>query len=312
MAGSMNSYLSQLLQIHWLRPETALLRAFDCLLMEKHGALSGKAIDLGCGDGTMSYLMAGGRIRNYDVFKDVGRLQDYNAGADIHNQTPAAALDFDSANLRYQFEWGVDHKDGLIEKARRFTGFYRNAAVHDLNRSLPFENEQFDSAFSNILYWLDDLDATLLDWHRVLNKDGVLYLMVPSASFKQKAWLYYMAPHQGDRRYLNFFDRGYGALIHHCYSTAQWEQSFRKAGFRVADHHLYLSDPVTDVWNIGTRPIAPLLINMSNRLSTQDRDAAKAEWVDYFSGFFTPIIEGEFGRKLSEPEAAFHFFVLKK
>jgi len=312
MAGNLNSYLSQLLQIHWLRPETALWRTFDCLLMERFGKIDGKSIDLGSGDGTMSYLMAGGLIKNYDVFQDVGKLQDYNAGADIHNQAPLFDFEIDNKKLRYGFEWGVDHKEGLISKAKRFSGFYKNTAVLDLNNDLPFEGEYFDSAFSNILYWLIDIDKVLSQWHRVLKKNGKLFLMVPTATFKEKAWLYYSAPHSENKKYLNYFDRGYGPLIHHCYDASQWRNYFKKNNFSVLDHHLYLTDPVMDVWNIGTRPIAPLLIRMANALPSDTRDEMKAEWIDYFGKFLSPIIEGEFERKVGEAEAAFHFFILEK
>jgi len=308
----MNSYLSQLLQIHWLRPETALWRTFDCLLMEKYGNISGNSIDLGCGDGTMSYIMAGGAIEKYDVFMDVGQLQNYNAGTDIHNRNPGFSLKIDNANLRYQFKLGVDHKAGLINKARRFSGFYSNVAISDLNKKLDFEDGYFDSAFSNILYWLENIDSVLAEWHRVLKDKAKLYLFVPTASFRKKAWLYYSAPHAGDKKYLNYFDRGYSSLIHHCYNTTQWSAFFQRNGFAVADHHLYLTNPVMDIWNIGTRPISPLIINMSNMLSDGNRELAKSEWIDYFSRFFTPIIEGEFEHNVTENEAAFHFFVLDK
>lgn len=177
MVGSLNSYLDQLLNIHWLRPETALWRSFDCLLMEKYGKIDGQSADLGCGDGTMSFIMA---------------------------------------------------------------------------------------------------------------------------------------PHNGSRRYLNYLDRGYAGLIHHCLDFQAWSALFQAGGFTVADHHRYLSDAVTDIWNIGTRPIAPLLIQMAGRLSETDRADLKSEWVDYFTKFFTPILEGEFDRALAEEEAGFHFFVLEK
>lgn len=308
----MKSYLTQLLQIYWLRPETALWRTFDCLLMEKYGNISGKSIDLGCGDGTMSYIMAGGAIKKYDVFMEVGQLHTYNDGADIHNQNPESPLKTDNANLRYKFALGVDHKEGLINKARRFSDFYGNVAIFDLNKKLDFEDGYFDSAFSNILYWLENIDSVLSEWHRVLKDRAKLYLFVPTEDFREKAWLYYLTPHSDDKKYLNYFDRGYSSLIHHCYNTSQWSAFFQKNEFVVAGHHLYLTNPVMDIWNIGTRPIAPLIINLSNMLSDESRVYAKSEWVDYFYKFFTPIIEGEFERHVTENEAAFHFFVLEK
>jgi len=311
MKRSMDHYLKHLLEIHWLRPESALWRSFDCLLMEKYGDISGCSADLGCGDGTMSFIMAGGTVNDYDVFMDVGELQNFNAGADIYNQNTNIQLKTDLTHLRHTYEWGIDHKDGLIDKAKRFAPFYRNNLVHDLNKPLPFADNYFDSAFSNILYWLDDMDNTLSEWRRVIKEQGKLFLFVPNANFKEKAWLYYSAPHAGERKYLNYFDRGYNSLIHQCYGTAQWEKIFQNNGFNVLDHHLYLTNPVMDVWNVGTRPIAPLLINMASMLSEENRESAKAEWIEYFARFFAPIIEGEFERKVSEKDAAFHFFVLE-
>lgn len=311
MAGTLGEYLKQLLAIHWLRPETALWRVFDCMLMHDV-SVAGRAVDLGCGDGTMSYIMAGGRIRNYDVFLDVGHLSEYTAGADIHDVLADRSLDTDDSQLRYNYSFGIDHKEGLVSKVRRFKQFYRQSLVHDLNEPLPFQEEAFDTMFSNILYWLQDVDTVLADWNRVLTTNGKLILFVPNINFMEKAWLYYQAPHQGNLRYLNFLDRGYGSLIHHCYSASRWEEYFEKNGFQVAYHKPYLTDIVMKIWNIGTRPIAGPLIQMANRLLPLDRQQSKGEWVDYFTEFFCPILEEEFAKPCSEHECAFHFYVLEK
>lgn len=308
----MNSYLDQLLRLHWLRPETALWRTFDCLLMEQHGPISGRSIDLGCGDGTLSFVMAGGTIDGYDVFMDVERIHGYNAGEDIYNQPTDVTIRPDYANLRYTYEYGVDHKEWLVQKAKRFSRFYRNNVVADLNHPLRFDNASFDSGFSNVLYWLDDLDWVLSEWARVLKRRGTLALFVPNENFKEKAWLYYGAPNSDEKEYLNYFDRGYNALIRHCYRSKNWIEIFARNGFAVRGHHLYLTDPVMEIWNIGVRPIAPLVISMAKALSPKEREIAKVEWVEYFSRFFKPIVEGEFGRKVPESQAAFHFFILEK
>jgi len=312
MAGTVEKYLDQLLAIYWLRPETALWRTFDCLLMEKYASICGEAIDLGCGDGILSFVMAGGRIRNYDVFMDVGELAGYNGGSDIHNHCTGIGIDADPSGVRYSYEWGVDAKAGLIRKAAKLAAFYRRNAVLDLNEALPCGDARFDCAFSNVLYWLDDPHRTLSCWHRGLKAGGKLFLFVPNSTFKDKAPLYFRAPHTGKGAYFNYFDRGYGALIHHCYDNATWSDLFEKNGFETVGHHLYLTDPVISVWNVGTRPIAPPLIGMARMLGPRQREEAKAEWVRYFSGFFRPMIEGEFERRVDEKDAAFHFFVLEK
>lgn len=312
MAGTVGSYLEQFLSLHWLRPETALWRTFDCLLMEKYGSIHGESLDLGCGDGTMSYVMAGGRIRNYDVFQEVAMLDQYNSGADIHNVEADHSLDLDASGLRYGFTKAFDHKSALISKAKRYGEFYKATYVHDLNKPLGLPEGSADSAFSNILYWLDDIESVLADWSKTLKKKGTLNLFVPSKYFREKTWLYYKAPHQGDHRYLNYLDRGYAGIIHHCLDRDAWSDIFERNGLTVRHHHRYLSDPVTSIWSIGTRPISPLLIKTTDKLTPGDRAEIKQEWVDFFRAFFQPIVEGEFDRSLSEEEAGFHFFVLEK
>ena len=47
-------------------------------------------------------------------------------------------------------------------------------------------------------------------------------------------------------------------------------------------------------------------------ITSENRASAKSEWIDYFTHFFSSIIEGEFDRKVPESDAAFHFFVLEK
>jgi SAM-dependent methyltransferase len=314
MAGKIEQYLEQLLEIHWLRPETALWRTFDSLLLEESGIFkySNKNIDLGCGDGTMSYLAAGGKIINYDVFEKVKSLKNYNKGEDIHNCTELGNINHSNADLRYSFDYGVDHKDVLVRKAKCFDSFYKNTLVQDLNEKLPFSGLSYDAAFSNILYWLNDIDKILKEWNRIIKLNGHLVLFVPNDNFKQKAWLYYDAPHSGDLKYLNFFDRGYNALIHHCYDSKTWEKKFNRNGFSVKKHIPYLSNPVMNIWNIGTRPLAPLLISMANDLSLESRIKNKKEWVSYFTEFFSPIIKEEYLKTRPENECAFHFYVLEK
>ena len=51
---------------------------------------------------------------------------------------------------------------------------------------------------------------------------------------------------------------------------------------------------------------------MADKLTGENRDAVKSEWVEYFQKFFKPIIEGEFDRAFKEKETAFHFFLLEK
>jgi SAM-dependent methyltransferase len=307
-----SNYLQQLLSLHWLRPETALWRVFDCLLATDI-PFTGKSIDLGCGDGTLSYIMAGGKIKDYDVYNHIAALDSFNNGSDIYNKVVdvTTVLNIENDTLRHRYTYGVDHKSGLISKANMIRDFYGNTLVHDLNQPLPFADASFDTAFSNILYWLDDLDAVLTEWRRILSPSSKLLVAVPNDNFKEKAWLYYKAPHTGHKEYYNFFDRGYNRLIRHTYSASEWKALFERNGFMVSRHIKYLTDPVMEIWNIGTRPLSPLLISMAAQLPPENRSQIKEEWINYFMKFFYPIVAGEFGATPLEGGYAFHFFVLE-
>lgn len=306
-------YLKQLLELYWLRPETALWRTFDCLLMDGH-TLSGRSIEFGCGDGMLSFIMAGGKINNYDVYEDLFDVAGFNNGVDIYNvvNDRDRILEKDSSLLRYYYSCGVDYKEALVAKAARTGDFYKKLLVHNLNGLLPIESNSYDSALSNILSWLGDLDCILREWNRVLNMSSKLYLFVPNYNFKEKAWLYYSAPHKGNNIYFNYFDRGYGSLIKHYYRSCDWEKIFVRSGFRVAQHVMYLTDPVMRIWNVGTRPISQLLIKMAASVLPKQKKAIKEEWVSYFYDFMLPIVQEEATKTPKDDEHAFHFYILEK
>lgn len=306
------AYLTQLLRVFWLRPETALFRCTDCCLAEEWitSADKSRSVDLGCGDGLLSFIMAGGRLPDYDAYLDVTALADHRRGADIFDSPATTAPALDRSGQRYSFQYGVDHKAGLLSKAASLGDFYRHTVQHDLNEPLPFEDGSISFAFSNVLYWLDDLQSILADWRAKLAPGGRLLVFVPNHDFKRKAWLYFDAPHVGRHAYLNYLDRGYAKLIRHCYDDETWRSMFDQAGLTVRHHRSYLTEAATEIWNVGTRPIAPLLIGMANHLSTGQREACRGEWVDFFASFFGPVIEAELGERPATERCLFHMYVL--
>src|SRR5260221_3221741 len=153
MDRKVTHYLNQLLAIFWLRPETALWRTLDCCLMDGEKP-SGRGADLGCGTGLLSYVMAGGKVSDYDDFMNTSNLLSFRKGSDIYNSKAVIKPVLDGSGLRYSFDYGVDHKKGLLNKAEQFKNFYKQTHLQDLNKPLPFPDQYLDWGFSNILYWL--------------------------------------------------------------------------------------------------------------------------------------------------------------
>lgn len=52
-------YLAQFMNLHWLRPETALWRTLDCMVLQDIEFFP-PIIDVGCGDGLFSFTRGGG------------------------------------------------------------------------------------------------------------------------------------------------------------------------------------------------------------------------------------------------------------
>ena len=307
--------LDELLKIHFLRPETALWRALDCEIFyrETNGLKLEGGLELGCGDGTLSFVNAGGKILNWDSFLEMKNSDQYNkSGLDVHDCSPFLSIVADDSNVRLSYDLAIDLKSTLVEKALRFKKLYKTGLAQDLNLPLP-KKTQYPFVYSNILYWLDDIERAFKNIYACLQNGGRAYIYVPNENFKQRNWLYYQAPHQPPQSHLNFFDRGYNSLIHHCYSRKKWEEAFTAADLKVEKHIQYKSKQVSDIWNIGTRPIANLLISMANKLNSNDREETKFEWVQYHKAFFAPLIEVELDRAYEgTSDGDFHFFILRK
>lgn len=307
------TYLDALLNYHWLRPETAIWRTLDCMLMHVF-PLEAPSLDLGCGDGSLSFMMAGGTFpATMDAYRTITDLSQFTQGADIYNAAPQESRieGLDLSGLQYRFTTGLDHKEGLIARASSLDGFYQTLVTHDANRPLPLEDASLQSIFSNILYWLEDPEASLREVWRVLQPGGKLLTFLPHETFMQQAWVYFSAEKPPGYEFLKGLDRGYHQLIRHCHGFGEWRAMAERAGFRVMHHHQYLSEPIMDVWNVGLRPICHLLIQMVSKLNETDRLEEKAKWVAFFHDLFAPLVEAE-SRRESNPRGGFHFFVLER
>ena len=183
------NYLKELLNVYWLRPEVALWRTLDCILMEKYPILS-PSLDMGTGDGILSYIMAGGKFHHeFDVYRFVKKTNNFTKGKDIYSTDfdDKSILMFNGNKLRHHYTFGIDHKKNLLKKASLIPDFYEKTLQYDLNKLLPFKSESLQTVFSNILYWLIDLNVVLSSVYKVLRKNGRMYAFVPNDNFKQLA-----------------------------------------------------------------------------------------------------------------------------
>ena len=77
--------LKKLLNVFWLRPETALFRAID-LMQLSHYEFTKPMLDLACGNGIFSFIAMGGEFGlSFDMFRAVKESGEFFSGEDIYN-----------------------------------------------------------------------------------------------------------------------------------------------------------------------------------------------------------------------------------
>lgn len=91
----------------------------------------------------------------------------------------------------------------------------------------------------------------------------------------------------------------------------EWREMMRETGFKIEDARCVYPDKLlTDIWNIGTRPISHLLIQMADALSPSERHKIKEEWVDILFTLFKPLLS--LPQSYSMERAPYLAFVLRK
>lgn len=264
--------LKRCLNVFWVRPETAVWRACDATLLSDIN-FKEPSLDMGCGDGVFSFIFRGGKFGlDFDVYKAAKTdTKDFFKKKDIYDTYRKGVLKPTIIRKpKGRFTVGFDLKQNLLKKAGEL-GLYRRL-VQGSGDDLPFNDEEFMTIFSNVVYWIPDLDKTLSELHRVLKKDGIIVITVPNDKFKKYLKSYHKyKEHQkkGNKRRSELFyklDRGRHNTYFNCLDLKQWKKHFDKAELEIVRHENYLSRKLIRFWDIGFRPISPQFIRFSNFL----------------------------------------------
>jgi SAM-dependent methyltransferase len=305
--------LKQLLNVFWLRPETALWREIDIRTMQAFEIRS-PSLDLGCGDGTFSFIRAGGEFDiSFDAFRSVSQLDQFFQNVDVFDSYDEKLSSAVSKHPKYQIDVGFDHKINLLKKAGQL-GLYRSLKQGDANQSLPFPDASFNSIFSNIVYWLDSPKFVISEISRILKPGGIACLMLPNITFPQFSFYNQLYKEGGDTRwkFLEMLDRGrFADNIRQAKSLAEWQAIFEQSGLKIERYHSHLSKLTIRVWDIGLRPLFPVLLEMTNELSSEKLITLKTKWMQTMMAFIEPLIEIDKAIPGNE-QPAFHCFELRK
>lgn len=305
------SCLQSYLELYWLRPETALWRTLDALVLKEldPGPIE---LDLGCGDGFNSYLLSGGVLPfECDDFVDVASIspeQFFRGASDMYDAPPAAVRAV-PAPPAVRIRYGLDRKAGLLRKAQSL-GLYDALVQADANEPLPFADRSVGSVFSNILYWVDRLEVVLAETARVLRDGGRATVLVPDEELKAH-YIHHQYVVGRGWEWMALLDMGRHTHIRDQYTRSEWERRFAAAGLRVRDHRSYLPGRFIEIQEVGLRPLSPVLVDMANRLAPLDRVEIKQRWVEYCLALAMPMLTSGW---LEEAPAqhTFHAYVLER
>jgi SAM-dependent methyltransferase len=306
ISGKRN-WLRDFLNVYWLRPENALWRALNCKSLEGLEVKS-PSLDLSCGDGIFSFMLNGGNFETtFDIFEGTGELDEFYEHTDIYDAAPIEYNPAIEVRPNASVTVGTDWKPNLLNKAEKLD-FYQDLVHHDNNDPLPFEDDRFQTVYSNSVYWVENIDMHLSEIRRVLATDGKAILQLKTTASKEFLEMLHVG--HGDQigtDLIDIIDRGRSSHYAHLYDDAGWTNRLVEAGLNIVERRLSVTWVHLRMWDIGLRPISPHLIRMANSLHDEQRRVIKEDWIETWEKLLLPFYHVDFnlGRQKLPPEICY-------
>ena len=325
--------LSSCINLHWLRPDNALwvysfYEIFAAEIQETI-RLGKRTMDLGCGDGTTSFILLDGIFGpEFDVFHAV-QADEANMTPNIQREESGSLYDktgdfFNTYNNRwreylnilkpapYKYDFGIDWKQSLLQKASDL-GIYKSLLCHDANFTLPFEDSTFDFIFSTSIYWLADTQKALHEISRLLASGGIFAFSCPKekiTKFTIKAILAHL-----DYPEIELLDRGRDAnWRRHARGRQEWEKETINAGLRVVDYKQVHSSSQIMLGEVTIRTLLKAYKILYDRLLPNHIDIFldfKKTWVQEISRLLLPYTDEAWASQ-KRHQMLYHAFIVQK
>ncbi|MBI4118615.1 MAG: methyltransferase domain-containing protein [Parcubacteria group bacterium] len=304
--------LRKFLEVFWLRPENALWCAYqDSAYQKGPHKLTSPSLDFGAGNGLLSFVSMGGVISpEYDFFTNAGSLDAFHQGVDIYDSfSNPGKPEYIIKKPDQVIDFALDHKENLLKQAE-FLGVYEKLITADGNKAWPIESESLGSVISNVLYWLSDKHHSFRELHRILKKDGKAFLFLQTKNFTKFCISYHPENYPGYEQTLRKLNRN--RIESHLWQTdlKELQEMATQYNFKLVHHQYCYSKLFLTMWDIGLRPLSPVLIDMANSFSAEERKKYKEKWVDILYEILKPVYDQETEKDLKE--GGYIFVVLQK
>lgn len=287
-----SALLRRFLQAYWLRPENAFWMTLRSQALSRC-KLDRPSVDVACGDGVFMFLHCGGVLDpSFDVFLDVSELDRVRDDhIDMFDNVSDAYAPAILSRPTRTIDVGTDLKPALLAKAYRL-GFYERLVEHDNNKPQPFDDDAFQTIYCNAAYWVTNIDLFLSELRRITRSTGRIVLQVKLDSMKR--YTFEACRDSLGDRFLDIIGRGRAECWPTLADRSTWENRFASADLNVEGATPFVTKTHAHIWDIGLRPIAPLLIKMTRTLTAENRLTIKNEWVDLFHELLEPICDSTF------------------
>ena len=298
MVNDPRELLSSALSLWWLRPENALaIASYVHNGYDFAPSTEQRAADYACGDGVNSFFKLGGRFdMSFDVFGVAVRgdsaedVVKNNIDVFDHYDDSYAPIILKPADAR--FTYGMDHKPNLLRKARKLD-FYDELIEGDLAQDTSIPDESLDIAYCNSLYWIAEPELAISHINRKLKNGGIAVYDVMTTHRKALQYQHWMPTMPAI--WQDMMNRGRDANNPGIRSARDWHAVFESDGTATVEEvRDIFPAAIAYAWNIGLRPIFPVLNRMVESISTETRQSIKAEWVETWTELLLPL--------LTEPE----------
>lgn len=307
LAVRRSALLRRFLNAYWLRPENALWMALRSEVLSAV-PITPPAIDVCCGDGLFSFLHAGGQFdESFDVFAGVSRPRSESSTADMFDDAPDSYRPAIAVEPEFHIDTGLDLKGTLLQKASRLN-FYSRLVQHDTNQPMPLPDASYRTIYCNAAYWVDNIEGFLRELRRIASPGARIVLQIKLDCLRE----YTLVPFRDQlgEAFLQLIARGRLDCYPSLADEATWMARFERAGLRLIERRPFVTRTHAHIWDIGLRPLAPMLIRLAGGVDAATRVSVKRDWVGTCETLFGPFLDPCIDLFATESEPAEVQFVL--
>lgn len=296
-------FFERMLVFNWLRPERALVDAHQLNAVRSllPSQLVQPTLEYGCTDGVCTFVLLGGEaLLTYDDYVDISDRPAEASSEDYFSEAMRIDADFIKHPAGDSITYGVSWREAHLLRAARL-GMYKELIECALDAPIPLEDDCVNTIWAPNLFQNapQNIEPVLFELKRLLRPGGTIVTILPdSTQTKFNFWSHLSAlPEEVVRQ----MDRGIAeSLTKNAMSDEQWRSIFTRSNLKVSGHVPFLPRIVSEVYQIGFRPMFPALMEAYSLLrkgAFDDLIRIKRQWIDTEYDFLEPLCDvgPEFG-----------------